>query len=174
MYRNVCLAVLAASLWAMPLYADLGDADLGDADLGDADSGVAACKDLVMAYAYYRDRGDAQGVAEVFSEDAVFNILGQTFTGRDAIRQRIEDAKDGPVYRHLMSTVHVEQIDTSTAWGVSYVTVFQSASGELPLSSNQFMATGEYKDQFKKTSAGWKIARRDFQITINPPAQPTQ
>lgn len=44
----------------------------------------AACTDLVLDYAYYRDRPDAAGFANVFTKDGELRVMGQAFIGRKA------------------------------------------------------------------------------------------
>ncbi|MEM7097374.1 MAG: nuclear transport factor 2 family protein [Pseudomonadota bacterium] len=121
-----------------------------------------ACTDLVLDYAFYRDRLDAEPYAQLFAEDAVLTVLGQVFQGRVAIKKRMLESKDGPVTRHMMSTIRIFPIDSHSASGVSYVTVYSAPAGELPLKVEQFLGLGEYHDKFVLTEQGWKISRRTF------------
>ncbi len=45
-----------------------------------------ACRDLVLDYAFYRDRPDATGVVNLFTEDGVIELLGDQFVGKEPIR----------------------------------------------------------------------------------------
>lgn len=121
-----------------------------------------ACTDLVLDYAYHRDRPDADGVAGIFAEDAVLSVLGQDFVGRDAIRARLQGAENGPVFRHMMSTVRIFVESDDRASGVSYVTVYSAPPGGLPRPLDAPLGVGEYHDKFVRTAAGWKIQRREF------------
>ena len=121
-----------------------------------------ACTNLVLDYAFYRDRLDAEPYANLFAEDAVLTVLGEVFTGRDAIRKRLVEGRNGPVTRHMMSTVRIFVQDEDNASGVSYVTVYAAAPGEFPLAVEGFMGLGEYHDKFVRTEDGWKISRRTF------------
>ena len=128
----------------------------------------AACEELVLNYAYYRDRPDADGVAAQFTEDARLEVLGQTFIGRDKIHARIEAGKGGPVFRHMMSTIRIFPVDQNQATGVSYVTVYSAPPGDMPQPINNFAAVGEYHDRFVRTAEGWKIAERKFVFVFAP------
>ena len=128
-----------------------------------------ACTDLVLDYAYYRDRPDADAFADVFAEDAVLIVLDQEFVGRDAIAARLRDADSGPVYRHMMSTIRIFPAGDDKASGVSYVAVYSAPAGDLPRPLGQPLAIGEYHDQFAHTPAGWKIQRREF-VSVFAPA----
>jgi hypothetical protein len=131
---------------------------------------MAACRALVLDYAYYRDRYDANGYANLFAEHAVLSILGVDYEGRAAIKARLLENRDRPVIRHHMSTIKIFAVDAATARGVSYVTVYmEPATGELPVTSAGFTTIGEYHDTFERTDTGWKIARRDFKQTFVPP-----
>lgn len=121
-----------------------------------------ACTDLVLDYAYYRDRLDAEAFADIFAEDAVLSVLGQDFVGRDAIGARLRNADAGDILRHLMSTIRIFPVNEQQARGVSYVTVYSGSAGDLPRPLAQPLAIGEYHDQFTRTSSGWKIQRREF------------
>jgi hypothetical protein len=123
---------------------------------------IEACTNLVLDYAYFRDRPDAEGVANLFTENAQLTVLGQTFAGRAAIADRIRDAADGPVFRHMMSTIRIFPDNGSQARGVSYVSVYTAPAGQFPRPFHQPAAVGEYHDRFVLTESGWKIARREF------------
>lgn len=127
----------------------------------------AACESLVLDYAYYRDREDlqlaAQGVAAVFTEDATLTVSGQSFTGRQAIHDRIADQTDPPLFAHLMSTIRIFPQSATKATGVSYATVYvapRPAQGSAL--AEGFAAVGEYHDEFRLTEQGWRIAKRTF------------
>ena len=130
-----------------------------------------ACTDLVLDYAYYRDRPDAAGVANVFTEDARLSVLGQTYTGRKAIHDRIVAGADGPIFRHMMSTIRIFPQDAKNATGVSYVTVYSAPRGEGPQPVERFAGVGEYHDKFVRTDEGWRIAEREFVLVFTPPAE---
>ncbi len=130
-----------------------------------------ACTDLVLDYAYYRDRPDAAGVANLFTEDARMTVLGQTFEGRQAIHDRIVAGADGPIFRHMMSTIRIFPQDEATATGVSYVTVYNAPRGEGPQPVERFAGVGEYHDKFVRTADGWRIAEREFVLVFTPPVE---
>ena len=129
-----------------------------------------ACTGLVLDYAYYRDRPDAQAFADLFAHDGELEVLGDRFVGRDAIHARLANAAGGPVFRHMMSTIRIFPVDADHATGVSYVTVYAAQGSELPLALGEPAAVGEYHDEFVRTEAGWKIGRRVF-VPVLMPAQ---
>ncbi len=123
-----------------------------------ADATEDACRDLIMDYAWYRDHPDANAYAALFTEDAELSILGETFKGRDAISQRLTASSGSTV--HLMSTIRITKVDEDTATGRSYVTVYTAPPGAGPHTVSGYAAIGEYHDDFRKSEAGWFIAKR--------------
>ena len=132
------------------------------------DGPIAACETLVMNYAYHRDRADAEAVGALFTKDATLTIGADSWKGRDRIIERVRQGIGGPVFRHLMSTIHIELVDARHARGVSYATVYSAPPGNLPRTQEKFLAIGEYHDNFVLTDAGWRIAQREFKIVMVP------
>lgn len=123
-----------------------------------------ACRDLVMDYAYYRDHPDPDAYAALFTEDAVLSILGDTRNGRAAIRERLTQVTGGTV--HLMSTIRIKPVSATEATGVSYVTVYVTPAGDGPHTVDAWAGIGEYHDTFRKTTAGWQIAKRTLVMRL--------
>lgn len=158
MHKRFCVRFAALMLALLPIAA-VGDIRLGI---------ERACTDLVLDYAYFRDRQDADAVAELFTADAVLQVLGQDYVGKEAIRARIAQGQGGPVFRHMMSTIRIFIDDDGHARGVSYVTVYSAAAGELPRPLGAPLGVGEYHDRFVYTDAGWKIQHREFVPVFMP------
>ena len=150
-YKTACLIILAYLSMLCPA-----------AFAGEIED---ACEELVMDYAFHRDRLDATAVAGLFTPDAVLEVNGDVFDGRAAIQARLENSKraaDGVNTRHLMSTVRIFVKDDAHATGISYVTVYGAPKGTLPAEVEKYLAIGEYHDEFVLTPQGWKIANRRF------------
>lgn len=143
-----------------------------------------ACENLVLDYAYYRDRPDAVELANLFTEDARFDFRGKTYIGREKIRARVAAGVNGPTFRHLMSTIKIFPEDADHAHGVSYVTVYaatRTSSAEsvasdvkAPLPVENFAGIGEYHDKFVRTPDGWKISHRSYVSVFVPAPQPKE
>ena len=144
-----------------------------------------ACKALVTDYAYYRDRYDAQNVANLFTEDAAMSVQGETYNGRQAIYQRMVEGRGTRVIRHMMSTIRIFPVDADNATGVSYVAVYGTAANaesdatddksaapsgapSTPVQAGGYLAIGEYHDKFVRTAVGWKISERIFVPVFTP------
>ncbi|MGI9327454.1 MAG: nuclear transport factor 2 family protein [Pseudomonadales bacterium] len=127
-----------------------------------AENVEAACARLIMDYALYRDQGNGEALANLFTEDAVLLMNGETFTGHTALKARATNSSDSPFLTHLMSTVQIYPESVSRARGLSYVSVYLGSPGAAAAKRASLAAVGEYRDQFIKTNQGWKIARREY------------
>lgn len=126
------------------------------------------CRQVVLDYAYYRDRPDADSVANLFSIGGTFTIGPDTFSSREAIRNRIAAGADGPIFRHMMSTIHIEPLGENEATGISYATVYVAPAGDLPRQVGVFAALGEYHDTFVREGETCKIKAREFVRVLVP------
>lgn len=127
------------------------------------------CRQTVLDYAYYRDRPDASGVANLFTEQGSFKIGSDVFQGREAISSRV--AAGGPVFRHMMSTIKIQAVSESKATGVSYAAVYSGVSDTLPVTVTSFLAIGEYHDEFTRQGNSCRISRREFVSVMLPKAE---
>jgi uncharacterized protein (TIGR02246 family) len=120
------------------------------------------CRLRVMDYAYFWDQADEDGFADIFTENATLTLGGETFSGRDAIVNRMA-ANRGPTMRHLMSTVRITATADDAASGISYVTVFAAPPQDEALpEADGFALIGEYHDRFRITADGCRIAERSL------------
>ena len=141
--------------WLMALVC-LGAADARSGEIEDA------CRALVMGYAVHRDQHNPDEFAALFTENAVLDVLGERFEGRQALKQRMLDARGGQWSVHLMSTILITPTSDKSAHGTSYVTVYMGEPGDSPVPLTTPSGVGEYHDRFVLTDEGWKIAERRF------------
>ena len=123
-----------------------------------------ACSSVVHDYAYLRDRHDGQGVASLFTSEGSYSIFGETFLGRKAIRERVVGAEEGPVTRHLISTIEIEVEGAGKVRGVSYVTIYigPRSGSTNPTEVEGFAGIGEYHDRFVVDAGECLIESREF------------
>ncbi|MCP5185317.1 MAG: nuclear transport factor 2 family protein [Pseudomonadales bacterium] len=130
-----------------------------------ADDVEAACQRLIMDYAWYRDHPDAEAYGNLFTEDGTLTLFGETFRGRDAIRQRLISPTGGGTL-HQVTTLRVRQTGPDSAEGQSYVTVYVFARGDDPHVVPGFAGVGEYHDLYQRTADGWRIASRTLKMRL--------
>lgn len=127
---------------------------------------VTACERLEHDYAIYRDRGNAEAFANLFTEDGEWGRPTTVIKGREAIREYIESSSGGPPEAHLQlqTTIQITPIDETTATGISYALVLEAPIPEegLPATVVGFQVASESRSIYKLTDDGWKIATREY------------
>ncbi|MEZ4331961.1 MAG: nuclear transport factor 2 family protein [Myxococcota bacterium] len=128
-----------------------------------------AIRALVHAYAERIDRGDLEGVADLFAHARLVAGDGSAFEGRENLLRvwqsavRLYEGGD-PRCCHLISNLTIEiDPDGIGASATSYVQVMQAAAG-FPL---QPVAISQHRDRFAKIDGRWRFAeRRDRQVLV--------
>lgn len=128
------------------------------------------CERLVTAYCHLVDHGQAARIADLFSENGVWASAEVTMNGRDEVRQGMahRQANENRMSRHVCNNLLVEVHDEDHASGVVYLTLYRH-DGEpgrklSPLDGP--LLVGEYRDRFERTAEGWKIARREIDVSF--------
>ena len=126
------------------------------------------CERLVTAYCHYVDHGEAERIAELFSEDGVWTSAEATMDGREAIRKAMaaRQANLARMSRHVCNNFLLEIIDADHAEGTVYLTLYRHDGKEgralSPLEGPAMV--GEYRDRFVRTKEGWRIAHREIEV----------
>jgi ketosteroid isomerase-like protein len=124
----------------------------------------AACQRLVVAYCHYVDHGEASRVADLFTQDGVWEAPDTTVAGNQSIREffKVLEQDDTRMSRHICSNFQLNEISAAEAMGVVYVTLYRH-HGEQGRSTSPLAgptAVGEYRDHFVRTPDGWRIKHR--------------
>jgi 3-phenylpropionate/cinnamic acid dioxygenase small subunit len=128
-------------------------------------------ENLLYSYADRIDRGDFDGVAELFTHGRIHGVEGggpeTVFEGRDRVRAlyghttRIHDDSGDPRTKHLTTNAIIEVDDEAgTATARSNYVVLQ-ATPELPL---QVIVTGRYRDTFHRIDGRWWFDSRTMYV----------
>jgi SnoaL-like protein len=128
-------------------------------------------ENLLYTYADRIDRGDLDGVAELFTHGRIHGQEGggpeTVFEGREAVRKlygmatRIYDDSGTPKTKHVTTNAIIEVDDeagTATAQSSYLVT---QATPELPL---QVIITGHYRDTFHRVEGHWWFDTRTMYV----------
>jgi uncharacterized protein (TIGR02246 family) len=127
----------------------------------------AEIEELVVRYAMALDTLDADAYANVFTEDAVFDVTGTVYRGRAAIREIVtglQESRDRALAEgtpavslyHVMSNTSIEIVDEDEARHMSYAqTVRLGDDGQFVVG---FM--GRYEDVIVKRDGRWQIQSR--------------
>jgi 3-phenylpropionate/cinnamic acid dioxygenase small subunit len=119
-------------------------------------------ENLLYTYADRIDRGDFDGVADLFTHGRILGMEDgppeSVFAGRDAVRRlyggttRIYEDTGTPKTHHVTTNARIEvDEDAGTASCSSYYAVSQ-ATDALPL---QLIITGRYHDTFHRIDGTW-------------------
>jgi uncharacterized protein (TIGR02246 family) len=127
----------------------------------------AEIEELVANYVKGLDGLDADLYANVFTEDAVYDVTGTVYQGRDAIRKIVTGLQESrarneaqgtesPALYHVMSNSSIELIDEDEARHTSYAQTVRAADdGKFIVG---FM--GRYEDEIVKRDGRWQIKSR--------------
>ena len=122
-----------------------------------------AVRDLVARYNGNGDSGRIDVVLELFAPNAVMEVTGTTYTGRDAIRGRFMNASTDlatPAIQHHTSTLQIELVDEQHARARSYFQVLMGAGLDH---------WGRYTDEFGVVDGRWLFTRRKVTVTGTAP-----
>ena len=122
-----------------------------------------AIRTVLARIAHYSDTGSLDDYAAQFTDDATWEMPpAPPKHGRAAIRTaataRRANGETGPgtQTRHVITTVAVS-VDGHTAVAESYWQ-FYTATATAPA----LRSMGSYRDTFRRTPAGWRLARRQI------------
>lgn len=121
-----------------------------------------ACEDLVVAYTHYVDFGDAARVAELFTDDGVWESEQTRMEGVDELREGF-GRRQGLVERtsrHVCTNFRLTMIDERTAEGLVYFTLYRHDGNDDPAPLEGPLMVGQYRDTFVLTEDGWRFAHR--------------
>ena len=127
-------------------------------------------ENLLYAYAERIDRGDLDGVADLFVHGRICGVEGgppeTVFEGRDRVREMYEMStrlyEDGtPKTKHVTTNAQIEvDEEAGTARSRAYYSVTQ-ATPDLPL---QLIITGRYDDTFRRVDGRWVFDTRVMHV----------
>jgi 3-phenylpropionate/cinnamic acid dioxygenase small subunit len=127
-------------------------------------------ENLIYYYAERIDKGDLQGVAELFRNAEIISPdHNMRRAGFDEVLQlyrmscRLYEAAGTPLTKHLTTNVIIELNENGKeAHARSYYTVIQ-ATDQLPL---QPIISGTYHDRFRKVGSQWEFSSREMAVNL--------
>jgi len=121
-------------------------------------------KSLILEYALLVDKGDFQGIGNLFARGKIIGDGSNHVEGAEAVcamftatTRRYEDGT--PCTHHVTTNISIE-VSGNSAESRSYFTVFQGLE-DFPL---QVIITGQYFDTFVLHSDGWWFNSRQMEI----------
>jgi hypothetical protein len=138
-------------------------------------------RNIVARLGHLADDGDIDEYLSLLTEDASWETPGRPpRVGHDSLRTRIVEDREsgiqgpGAATRHVNTTLWVAVDDEDNARAESYWMYVTSANGGSAGKYNAeggttpiIQMTGRYRDTFRRTPDGWKMASRTILQNIN-------
>lgn len=122
-----------------------------------------ALVDVLVRYANCLDDRDWDGLREVFAEDAVGDYGGFVAEGRAALVTSIASYLEGTgPSQHLLGNFEVK-VDDDRAWTRCRARLMYLGAGDRR-GLTPYETLGTYADEFRRTSDGWRVVRRLFEV----------
>lgn len=129
-----------------------------------------ACERLVTSYCHLVDHGEAEKIADLFTEEGVWTSPEFTATGREEVRSAMgqRQANVNRMSRHVCNNFKLDVLDESHAEGVVYLTLYRhdGKPGRRVSPLEVPVMVGEYRDSFVRGEEGWKISRREIVVSF--------
>lgn len=129
-----------------------------------------ACTKLTILYCRHLDHLDPEAFADLYTEDALYKpaVEPEPIVGRSNILAWIRRYPKERLGRHLATNQIVDVIDADTATGSSYALVFREPAPADGLISTRVTPRSmvEYKDSYRRTPQGWRIAARIYRFNF--------
>jgi uncharacterized protein (TIGR02246 family) len=135
-----------------------------------------AIHEMIARYSYTYDGEDAEGFANLFVEDGVFEIFVPGKTGpsvrlqsrreiREWAAQRLQEREGRFTSRHYQSGVLFDELTSEAARTRTMVLVTHQGVTEA---APRPTVSGVYHDQWCKTHEGWRLAHRAAHVDRDP------
>lgn len=134
--------------------------------------GERACERLLLDYCRFVDFGSASRLAELFTDDGVWEADDFVLDGREAIRAHFLERErvTRRVSRHLCTNVDIRIVSDDEATSLAYFANFRHDRREgdlsLPVPMEVPKYLGEYHDRFRRTADGWRFERHRVDVAF--------
>lgn len=116
---------------------------------------------LNATYNRHADRADGEAYANLYTEDGELNIVGEgIYSGREQIAARCNATTTAV---HITTEPEIDINGDTALQRVRMLTVLQDGKG----TRNEFVASGWYIDELKRTEAGWRYYRRRVELDLD-------
>ncbi len=137
---------------------------------------MLASQASIAQYSYTYDSQDAEGFAQLFVEDGVFEVFvpGKTtasvrLRSRTEIRewaaQRLRERSGRFTSRHYQSGILFDELTSDSALTRTMVLVIHQGAAEA---APRPIVSGMYHDQWRKTHTGWRLVHRAAHVDQEP------
>jgi hypothetical protein len=130
------------------------------------------CRQLVLEAAALNDAGEYERFVELFTPDGqLCRPGGAVLRGREAIAASYKGRAVGDrIAKHMILGSLFSDVSTDKATAASQVLLWtasaEDSEGPFGRPARHRQIAGTFVDQFLRTDAGWRIARRDARFDI--------
>lgn len=121
---------------------------------------LEAIRRLMAIYAQLLDSKRIAEWAQLFTDDAVFQVWGQTWRGRDAIAAGIGGMQPDSPGKHIILTPVIDLQDSERARVWTDLSAFSSGTDAKGKPAFSIATIGRYHDEVVRQGGRWRIARR--------------
>jgi ketosteroid isomerase-like protein len=130
------------------------------------------CLNLMTGYCTHLDRRESDAFLDLFTEDLVWaraHPPGLEYQGRDAMREYFAERPAVRLNYHLTLNPRVTVLGPDAAEGACMLLVVDgpASDGTVPVPMGGISLLGEYRDTYRRTPSGWKIARRELSRLVD-------
>lgn len=127
-------------------------------------------ENLIVDYVYYHDRKDAEAIADMYTEDATFQVADRApIVGRDAVMQRFRDRPADRFTRHVTTNIHVTFQDRDHA-AATRIMIYYAADPDTDRLVTSPRGVTEYAETFVRGTDGkWRFRSRMITPLFGPP-----
>jgi uncharacterized protein (TIGR02246 family) len=122
---------------------------------------------LSISYGYDLDFMDADGLANLFAEDGIWENSAKPLAGRQAIHDYWAAQAGRPyVTRHSITNTRVEFTDSDLARGTAYLQMYRfDPKHPEAIKSLEPVLLGLFHDEYVRTPDGWRFKLRHLDTT---------
>jgi hypothetical protein len=128
-----------------------------------------ACAALSARYAYYCDR-DRSKVVDLFTDDAVLELVGRKMRGREEIRKGMFQ-RPGVITLHICGqpVIDIEDRDNAHGWTHLLSMGYEGEARAFPLPMPVARTGGIYFDRFRRVDGRWLFSERRLDRVFTGP-----
>lgn len=124
-------------------------------------SDYVAIRQLNAKYNRYADLADGSAYANLYTEDAEFHIVGEgLFSGREQIAARCNATTTAV---HVTTEPEIDITGDIAQQRVRMLIVLRDKAAGI----NEFVVSGLYIDELKRTEDGWRYHRRRVELDLD-------
>jgi len=129
------------------------------------------CQRLVTVYCHHVDHGEAEKIADLFTDDGQWLSPEIKMIGKEQIMKgfALRQANTARMSRHVCNNFLIDVIDENNAEGTVYLTLYRhdgEAGRKVSPMDDQPVLIGEYRDRFVRTDDGWRFSKREIDVSF--------